>query len=113
GRQPLPSSPFDYVRPEAPPVFAAHGELDALVPASQARALGARLREVSTSPVVYAELPGGPHNFDLFHSIRFEILIDGIEAFTAGVRSRPVPSNAIDGATSARTLARRAHPPRR
>ena len=75
GRQPLPSSPFDYVRPDAPPVLVAHGELDALVPASQARALADRLREVSTSPVVYAELPGGPHNFDLFHSIRFEILI--------------------------------------
>lgn len=87
GRQPLPSSPFDYVRPDAPPVFVAHGEHDSLVPASQARALADRLREVSTSPVVYAELPGGPHNFDLFHSIRFEILIDGIEAFTAWVRS--------------------------
>jgi acetyl esterase/lipase len=113
GRQPLPSSPFDYVRPDAPPLFVAHGEDDALVPASRARALAARLRDVSTSPVVYAELPGGPHNFDLFHSIRFEILTDGIEAFTAWVRSRPVPARAIDGATSARTLARRAHPPRR
>jgi hypothetical protein len=28
-------------------------------------------------------LPKGPHNFDLFHSIRFEILVDGVEAFTA------------------------------
>lgn len=87
GRQPLPSSPLDYIRPDAPPVFVAHGEYDTLVPASQARALADRLREVSTSPVVYAELPAGPHNFDLFHSIRFEILIDGIQAFTAWVRS--------------------------
>jgi len=113
GRQPLPSSPFDYVRPDAPPVFVAHGEYDALVPASQARALADRLRDVSTSAVVYAELPGGPHNFDLFHSIRFEILIDGIEAFTAWVRSQPVPAHATNGVTSPRTLARRAHPPRR
>jgi acetyl esterase/lipase len=60
-----------------------------LVPVDQARALAKVLREVSTSPVVYAELPGGPHNFDLFHSIRFEILVDGIEAFAAWVRSRP------------------------
>ena len=113
GRQPLPSSPFDYVRPDAPPVFVAHGDYDALVPASQARALADRLRDVSTSPVVYAELPGGPHNFDLFHSIRFEILIDGIEAFTAWARSQPVPAHATNGATSPRTLARRAHPPGR
>lgn len=110
GRQPLPSSPFDYVRPDAPPVFVAHGEYDALVPASQARALADRLRDVSTSPVVYAELPGGPHNFDLFHSIRFEILIDGIEAFTAWARSQPVPAQTTDGAAPPRTLARRAEP---
>jgi hypothetical protein len=36
---------------------------------------------------VYAELPGAQHSFDLFHSIRFETLIDGIEAFAAWVRS--------------------------
>jgi acetyl esterase/lipase len=88
GRQPLPSSPFDYVRPDAPPFLVAHGEHDMLVPVEQARALAERLREVSANPVVYAELPGGPHNFDLFHSIRFELLIDGIESFTAWVRSR-------------------------
>lgn len=91
-RQPLPSSPFDYIQPDAPPILIAHGEYDMLVPVGQARALAERLRDVSTSPVVYAELPGGPHNFDLFHSIRFEILIDGIEAFAAWVRSRPAPS---------------------
>jgi acetyl esterase/lipase len=92
GRQPLPSSPFDYVQPDAPPILIAHGEYDMLVPVEQARALAERLRGVSMGPVVYAELPGGPHNFDLFHSIRFEILIDGIEAFAAWVRSRQAPS---------------------
>jgi acetyl esterase/lipase len=91
-RQPLPSSPFDYVRADAPPILVAHGESDMLVPAEHARALAVRLRDVSTSRVVYVELPGGPHNFDLFHSIRFEILIDGIEAFTAWVRSRHATS---------------------
>ncbi len=91
-RQPLPSSPFDYVRPDAPPILIAHGDQDMLVPVEQARALAERLRDVSASPVVFAELPGGPHNFDLFHSIRFEILIDGIEAFAAWVRSRDATS---------------------
>jgi acetyl esterase/lipase len=91
-RQPLPSSPFDYVQPGAPPILVAHGEYDMLVPVDQARALTERLRDVSASPVVYVELPGGPHNFDLFHSIRFEILIDGIESFAAWVRSRPATS---------------------
>jgi acetyl esterase/lipase len=93
GRQPLPSSPLDYLRPDAPPILVAHGEWDMLVPVEQARLLSKRLRDVSESPVVYAELPKGPHNFDLFHSIRFEILIDGIEAFAAWVRPADVPAS--------------------
>jgi hypothetical protein len=35
------------------------------------------------NPVVYAELPGAQHGFDLIHSIRFETVVDGIKAFTA------------------------------
>jgi hypothetical protein len=35
--------------------------------------------------VVYAELPGGQHSFDLFHSIRFDTVVNGIEAFSAWV----------------------------
>ena len=31
-----------------------------------------RLRPASSNPVVYAELPGAQHTFDLFHSLRFE-----------------------------------------
>ncbi len=42
----------------------------------------------SSNPVVYAELPGAQHTFDMFHSLRFVAVIDGIEAFTAWVRSR-------------------------
>ena len=42
-------------------------------------------------PVVYAELPGAQHTFDLFHSLRFESVVDGIEAFAAWVRSRRAP----------------------
>jgi acetyl esterase/lipase len=49
-----------------------------------------RLRGISSSPVVYAELPGAQHSFDLFHSIRFETVVDAIEAFAAWVRSRVV-----------------------
>jgi hypothetical protein len=36
---------------------------------------------------VYAELTGAQHSFDLFHSLRFEAVIDAIEAFAAWVRS--------------------------
>jgi alpha/beta hydrolase fold len=34
-----------------------------------------------------AELPGAQHGFDRFHSLRFEAVCDGIEAFAAWVRS--------------------------
>ena len=82
-----PSTPFAYVRPDAPPFFVAHGDHDTYVPVEGARHFQATLRQVSSLPVVYAELPGAQHSFDLFHSIRFETLIDGIEAFAAWVRS--------------------------
>ena len=45
----------------------------------------------SANPVVYAELPGAQHGFDFFYSIRFEAVIDGIEAFADGVL-RPTSS---------------------
>jgi hypothetical protein len=42
-----------------------------------------RLRRISPGPVVYAELPGAHHSFDLFHAIRFETVVDAIEALSA------------------------------
>jgi acetyl esterase/lipase len=74
---------------DAPPFFVAHGELDTLVVVDDVRRFVERLRSKSQSPVVYTELPGGQHSFDLFHSIRFEVVIDGVEAFAAWVMSRP------------------------
>ncbi|MGW0203738.1 hypothetical protein [Nonomuraea sp. NPDC003201] len=65
----------------------AHGDLDPQVPAADARHFADRLRQTSAAPVVYAELRGGNHAFDLYHSLRFEAVIDAIEAFTAWVRS--------------------------
>jgi hypothetical protein len=45
-------------------------------------------RSTSGNPIVHAELPKAQHAFDLFHSIRFEKVVDAIEAFAAWVRSR-------------------------
>ena len=83
-----PSSPLDYVDAKAPPFFVAHGDRDTLVLVDDARHFVEQLRSASSQPVVYAELPGGQHTFDLFHSIRFETVVDAIEAFAAWVRSR-------------------------
>ena len=91
---PVPSSPRAYVRRDAPPFFVAHGDNDSFIPAAWAESFVEALRSVSTNPVVYARLPGAQHSFDLLHSVRFEYVIDGIEAFTAWVRARHEPAGA-------------------
>lgn len=82
------SSPLAHVRPDAPPFFIAHGDHDTVAPVEVARLFAGTLGGVSTNPVVYAELPGAQHVFDLFGSLRFELVVDAVEAFTAWVRSR-------------------------
>lgn len=77
------TSPTECVRPDAPPVMVVHGHHDSVVPVDDARDLARRLREVSEQSVVYAELPGGQHGFDLFYSPRFAAVIKGAEAFAA------------------------------
>jgi acetyl esterase/lipase len=84
-----PSSP--YVGSDAPPFFVAHGDQDTVVLVEDARLFVEQLRNTSSHPVVYAELPGAQHTFDLFHSIRFETVVDAIEAFAAWVRSHNAP----------------------
>ena len=81
------SSPLRHVRRDAPPFFLAHGDHDTVAPVEVARRFAGTLAGVSASPVVYAELPGAQHAFDLFASLRFEQVVDAVEAFTAWVRS--------------------------
>ncbi|GAA0372762.1 alpha/beta hydrolase [Actinoallomurus spadix] len=81
------TSPVAHVRPDAPPFLLVHGDHDTLVPAEDARNFAERLREVSDRPVVYAELPGGQHAFDLFDSLRFHAVVNAVEAFVTRVAS--------------------------
>ena len=46
-----------------------------------ARHFADELATASDQPVVYAELPGTQHNFDLFHSLRFHAVTDAVESF--------------------------------
>jgi acetyl esterase/lipase len=77
-----------HAAPTTPPMFVLHGKLDTLVPVESARQFAAAVRRGSPNATVYAELSSGQHVLDLFHSIRFEAVVDGIEAFNAWVRSR-------------------------
>jgi acetyl esterase/lipase len=85
----LPSSPFDYAERGCAPLLIVHGDCDSLTSPQRARALADRVRTASTNPVVSIELPGAEHSFDLLSSIRFEAVIDGIEAFAASVGADP------------------------
>ena len=84
-RQSLPSSPFDYAERCSAPLLIIHGDQDTLTPAKTARALADQALNASANPVVYVELPGAQHSFDLLTSIRFEAVIDGIDAFAAAI----------------------------
>ncbi|MGZ4553526.1 MAG: prolyl oligopeptidase family serine peptidase, partial [Mycobacteriaceae bacterium] len=77
----LAASPMERINPQAPPFFVIHGNLDTLVPVPEAREFVERLRKVSTSPVVYAELAGAQHAFDIFPSIRSAHVVRGAERF--------------------------------
>ncbi|WP_445526319.1 alpha/beta hydrolase [Streptomyces cyslabdanicus] len=82
---PPPPQPQGYIHPGAPPFLIAHGTKDARGTVEAARNFAGQLRRVSDSAVVYAELPGGQHSFDVFHSPRFDAVVDGVEAFAAWV----------------------------
>jgi acetyl esterase/lipase len=57
-----------------------------MVPVDIARCFAADLRDASVGTVVYVELPGAQHAFDLFRSLRYEAVVDRVEAFAARVR---------------------------
>lgn len=79
--------PLGHDASSAPPFFIAHGTNDTIALVEYARLTAAHLRAGSRAPVVYAELPHGQHAFDVFHSFRFSAVVDGVEAFTAVLRS--------------------------
>jgi acetyl esterase/lipase len=79
------ASPICRVRPDAPPFFVLHGTNDSLVPVEQARRFVGDLRKESVAPVVYSELPGAQHAFDVFGSIRTMNAVHAVERFLAVV----------------------------
>jgi acetyl esterase/lipase len=80
-------SPLDRITPDAPPMFVIHGDRDVLVPVPIARSFVAALREVSDQPVVYAELHGAQHAFEVFPSFRTVHTVEYVERFLHRVHS--------------------------
>jgi len=79
------ASPLHRVHRGAPPFFVVHGANDTLVPVSEARRFVAALRSVSAAPVVYAELPGTQHAFDVLPSPRGAHTVAAVVRFLAAV----------------------------
>jgi acetyl esterase/lipase len=82
------ASPLAAVREDAPPFLVIHGRNDTLVPVAEARLFVERLRAVSTSPVLYIELPGTQHAFDVFPSIRSAHVVRAVGRFVELLRLR-------------------------
>ncbi len=75
------ASPILRITPDAPDFFVIHGELDTLVAVDQARLFVAGLLRTSKASVVYAELPGAQHAFDVFHSIRSAHAVRAVDRY--------------------------------
>ena len=105
-------SPLASVQTKTPPFFVVHGDQDTLVIVEDARRFVERLRTESSNPVLYAELPGAQHGFDLFRSRRFDAVIDAIEAFatwvmdSAGSHDRPLGRGQLASQSTARSAVR-------
>ena len=63
------------------PTFVIHGDSDCVVPINQAQKFVHILKQKNTAPVLYAELPGAQHGFDIFHSVRTEFHIEAVGKF--------------------------------
>lgn len=87
------ASSVSHVGPHAPPFFVLHGTNDSLVPVEQARSFVDELRQASQRAVVYAELPGAQHAFEIFPSVRAHASSHAVERFLAFVRSQSEPGN--------------------
>jgi len=86
-------------RGDMPPMLVVHGEKDMWISPSDVRAFVERVRAVSGHPVIYAELPGAHHDFDVYESIRSAAVSRAVEQFTAsagtgsaGPRPHPRPA---------------------
>jgi acetyl esterase/lipase len=81
-------SPISHVGPAAPPTFVVQGTHDTLVWVEEARHFVTALRAVASQPVVYAELPGAQHAFEVFHSVRTDHTVNAVGDFLEWTHAR-------------------------
>jgi acetyl esterase/lipase len=81
------ASPIFRVHSGAPPFFVIHGTHDSLAYVEDTRHFVQALRSVSSQPVLYAELPGAQHAFDVFHSPRSAYAVYAVTRFVERLRT--------------------------
>ena len=79
-------SPVDRVHADAPPTMLLHGTADTLVPVEQGRQFARELSRASDHAVLFAELAGANHAFDVFPSPRSVRTVEWVERFLTAVR---------------------------
>jgi acetyl esterase/lipase len=75
------ASPILRITPDAPDFLVLHGTIDTLFPVEQARLFVEKLRGISKRTVVYAELSGAQHAFDIFPSIRSAHIVRAVDRY--------------------------------
>jgi acetyl esterase/lipase len=94
-------SPITLVRPGLVPFLVVQGTGDNLVPCEQTRAFVERLRAQPDQQVLYLELPGAPHAFEVFHSLRAEAAASAVHRFCSAI----IADAAIRASTAGRSTA--------
>lgn len=81
------ASPIERVRVDAPPFYVVHGADDSVAPVQGARDFVETLRGVSHAPVVYLEIPGAGHAFDVVPSLRTGATVEAVAEFLVALRT--------------------------
>jgi acetyl esterase/lipase len=79
------ASPRTHVGNVSQPWLILQGDGDTMTPAAEARDFAEALRERSGYPVVYAELPGAQHAFDIYYSPRAIATVELTARFLATI----------------------------
>jgi acetyl esterase/lipase len=82
------ASPMHRLHSDAPPFFVIHGSHDSLASVEEARHFAQMLGRMSKSPVVYGEIPGAQHAFEIFHSLRTSATVQAVDRFLTWVHAR-------------------------
>lgn len=75
------ASPVSHVNAAAPPMLIIHGSNDTLVFPHDARIFANALAATSQQQVIYVELPGTQHAFEIFNSVRSGYTVEAIAQF--------------------------------